>query len=412
MAITIIQQPQKYTPSNSDILLQFKTVSIYFRYFIVEVLNSAGVVISSQKLKGIPTSPKEAFTNLVSILSDAAKTSINNSTNLIEYTPNDLYKYSIRIKEYDDEITSVGGVFRPTGNVILDSTTLISDLYVFNAKIEYDYDFTTVVATASGTGRFLTNKPDKCDIQPIATEYLYYLNDGRASKIRFIFYYSTGTSVTKTVAITTTQKIGRINISPLVLQVNGSVLTDLKYYTIELLDVNNNVAVQPVYRYLNTFKSISNVQVFWANTSGGIDSYLFKNVRESVAVTKVSTVGNPYKLDSNGKYSKYNADKYNATDVTLKSDSLSTYTVVSEYLTNPESKWLTTSLLGSKQVYVMIEGNKLYPVSVTDKGGAIQNTRYGGQLNSFEFSFTMETSIPLQKFTGEEFFPYTLPITF
>jgi hypothetical protein len=408
MAITFIKAPQKYTPSNNDILFQVESDSLNLAYFIAEVKNSAGTIISKLKIRPTPLYKKGAFFNLTNILT--TQTTLVKTDNIVEYTT-DVQAYSVRVTTYSNDVSL--GVL-PTG----DENTY-TGTFIFNGQLPMDifssYDYTSYVATATGVGRFLTNKPVQTNIAPIGTEYLYYLNDARANKVQFKFYYVSGTVVTKNVAVTVSQKLGRINISPLVLEATGTDLTDLQYYTVALLDSANATAVQPVYRYLKITPSITNLQMYWKNDLGGVDTYLFKNIRESISNIKITAKGSPYKLSSTNVYGDNDKNIYYPTDVNLQSDTITTYTVVSEYLTNEEAKWIT-GIISSKEVFVLLQNGKVYPVQVKDTGATIQNTRYTGQLNQFEVSFTAPstgtTGLSLQNFTGEEYFPYVLPITF
>lgn len=408
MAITFIQTPQKYTPANNDILIQVQSDSLNLAYFLAEVKDSAGLIISTLKLRPTPLNKKGAFFNLVNVLS--AQTTFVKSDNIIEYT-NDVYKYSVRLTSY---IINASGLIVASGE-----ESVLSDRYIFNAELPLDeystYDYTRYACTSTGTGRFLTNKPKQCDMSPLTTEYLYYLNDARASKVRFLFNYLSGAVVEKTFNLDITKTMGRINISPIILEANSIDLTDLKYYTVDLLDASNLVAVHPVYRYINKTCSISNVQLFWTNQLGGIDSYLFKNLRESINNTKITVGSSPYKMGASNQYATYSGNVYNPTEVTLKSDTTSTYTVVSEYLNKDEAKWITT-IITSKQVWILLENGKVYPIQIKDTGATIQDTRYTGSLNQFEVSFTApstgSTGLSLQMFTGIEYFPYVLPIVF
>jgi hypothetical protein len=407
MAITFKQSPQKYTPSNNDILFQVESDSINLNHFIVEVKNASGVIISTLKLRPTPTYKTGAFFNLNRILS--ANTTLVKSDNIVEYT-SDVVGYSVRITTYSLD-ASLGVL--PTG----DENNYIGS-FVFNAELPVDmfstYSYTGYAATSTGTGRFLTNRPVQADLPPVATEYLYYLNDAKANKARFIYYYSTGATVTRNVALTVSRKMGRLNISPLVLEASGVDLTDLIYFTVDLLDVNNIVAVNPVYRYLKKYCSINNIQIHWKNDLGGVDSYLFKNIRETVNTTKITAGASPYRMNASNLYTNNEGNIFNPSEVVLKSDTTSTYTVVSEYLTNEEARWIT-GIISSKEVYVLLDNGKLYPVQVKDTSANIQNTRYNNQLNQFEFSFTAPsgvTGLSIQTFTSEYYFPYVLPITF
>ena len=405
MAITIKQSPQKFTPSNNDIIFQIESDSLNLIHFIAEIKDNTGLVISTLKLRPTPTYKKGVFFNLMRII--AAQTTVVKSDNIIEYI-GDVIGYSVRLTTY----ANTDGFILPTGDELV-----IGGLFAFNAQLPVDmfssYAYTSYVANASGVGRFLTSKPTQTDIAPVATEYLYYINDARANKIQFKFYYAAGTVVTKNVTIATSQKMGRINISPLVLEATGTDLTDLKYYTVALLDSANLIAIQPVFRNILKKPSISNVQMFWKNDLGGVDGYLFKNLRETINNTKITATGNSYKMNAAGLYSNNNANIFNPTEINLQSETTSTYTVVSEYLPTDEARWIT-GIISSKQVYVLLDNGKLFPVQVKDTGATIQNTRYTGQLNQFEFSFTAPsgvTGLSIQTFTSEEYFPYTLPIT-
>jgi len=405
MAITFIKTPAKYTPSNNDIQFQVQSDDLLLSYFLVEIKNSAGIVISKLKLRPTPIYKVGAFFNLNRVLT--TQTTIVKSDNLIEYTT-DVIGYSVKATAYRiaNDGTATAG----------DSITF-SGAFVYNAEFPLDvfsaYDYTNYVVSTLGTGKFLTGRPSQSEIAPLATEYLYYINDARATKVVFKMYYTTGAIVTKTVAVSSTQKMGRVNISPLALEVNGVVLTDLNYYSVELQDAQSLIAIQPVNRYLKAKCSISNVQLFWKNELGGVDTYLFKNLRESISTKKITTATSPYKMSTGNLYTDNDKGIFNASEVTLESESTSTFTVVSEYLTNEEAKWIT-GIIKSKDVYVLLEIGKIYPVQIKDNSATIQNTRYTDQLNQFEVSFTAPSSgtggLSLQMYTGEEYFPYVLPI--
>jgi hypothetical protein len=386
--ITIIKNPALFSPALNDSIWQIQTDRADILYFLVTVTKPDGVsVLSKLKIYPTPAYRTGSYINLTEILKNVAQTTIKKNDVIVQDL-DDVYSYRLTFTEYiynvSNNSTSVG------------ASTQSSFFHAFNAQLPKitmsDYDYSKLTATGTSVPKFLTNKPTSTT-KYWTTEYLYYLNNGRATGVDIHLYYTTG-KVVKAFPINQWKKSGRVNISPRAFAVNGISLDNLLWFSVNLVS-GNDVASQSVVRYYNNLAadcSDEPVNVIWTNTLGGTDSYLFKNPREKVAVDKVTIKTNPFAVNSAGFYVSGNDNIYQNNEVIVASDSTSEYTLTSDWLNNSEAAWIA-SIIASKAVYVELTNGKLLPVKVLNTSASITNSKYSKALNSFELTFQSETGL-------------------
>lgn len=374
MAITIIKQPQLYSPAFNDSIIQVESDLSDILFFMLTVTKPNGIsILSKLKIYPTPAYRNGSYLNLKEILKSVAQTTIIKNDNIVQEL-DDVYSYRLNISEY------VSG-----DDKSLETTLQTSFYNIFNGQLSkvnmFDYDYKDYVATSTSIPQFLTNKPTS-NIYYSSTEYLYYLNNNHVTEAQFTLNYSTGT-ITNHFQINSVNKSGRINISPKSLEVEGIILDDLISYTVTLM-ASNVTASLPVTRYYKPDDCNDKyVNIIWENNLGGVDSYTFKSPREKISVDKVIIKNNAYPTDSN---------IYEADEVTLSVNATSEYTVISDWLNDAESIWLP-SIITSKKVYVELYNGQLMPIKVANNTATINNSRYNKMLNSFELTFQAESGL-------------------
>jgi len=384
--ITVIKTPALFNPALNVNIWQIQSNRTDIQSFYVTVTDGVNI-ISKLQLYPNPSNRQGSAIDLQQILKNVVQTTIKKNDIIVQELI-DVFSYRL-------EITEV--IYNVTSNSTSLGESYTTPFYnVFNGQLPKitmsDYDFATLVATSASTPKFLTNKPASVT-KYWTTEYLYYLNDGRATGVDIHLNYSTGTIV-KPFPINPSFKSGRVNISPRGLVVNGVSLENLQSFTVNLV-AGNTVASQTVTRYYNNLSSDCQdevVNMIWSNDLGGIDSMLFKNPQETRKVDKVTIKTNPYSTNSAGFYTATDANIYQNNEVIISSDTTSEYTVVSDWLNNAESAWIP-SIMSSKAVYVELTNGKLLPVKVLNDSATVYNSRYNKGLSQYTLQFQSESGL-------------------
>jgi len=387
MAITIIKSPSLFNPALNDNIFQVQTNVSNILYFNVTVTKPDGIsILSNLKIYPTPALRNGAYVNLQEVLKNVAQTTIRkNDTILVPLL--DVYSYRLNITEY---------IYNATNNSVSQGAYLQTSFYnIYNGQLPKitmsDYNYTQYVSTSTSVAKFLTDKPTST-IKYWSTEYLYFMNSAYATGVDIKLYYNDGSTITKPYTIDTTKKSNRINISPRALAVAGVNLTNLKYYTINLVNFNAMVTELVTRYYLSDVECGEQpVNVIWVNSYGGTDSYTFKNPSEKLTVDKVTIKTNPYAVNSAGFYVASNSNIYQTNEQIISADSTSEYTVVSDWLTTAESTWLP-SLISSKAVFIELTNGKLLPVKVTTTTASLQN-KFSKGMKSFELTFQSESGL-------------------
>ncbi|WP_316841377.1 hypothetical protein [Pedobacter gandavensis] len=399
MAINIIKTPELYTPAGNQIIYQITDDNVNLVYYKINLYDEVTYQkISSLNIYPTPAYRNGAFINLASILQNYVKTTIKKNDTIIESLNGDIINYRIDIFKYTKN---------SNGDISWAPQPAIPSRYVFNGsvpRVSFDsYDYTKLVCTTSNTGKFLTHKPDKSSIKFWGTEYLYFIShSNRITSAVFNFGYKGGNVITKEFAVATGTIMGRVNVSPRAFTSNNIEVNDLEYFTVQLF--NGVTPVSEIRTYVaDKFQcNAQPVNLIWKNEIGGIDSYTFQNPKETLSVERTNIKVNPYHINQSGYYSNSNDNIFKSDNQIINVTDKSTYSVVSDWLTNDEYKWLAT-IIKSKQVYVELTDGKLLPVQLNDSSIRIENTKYSNSPLQLTINFSCESGLNISWNESQQF---------
>lgn len=180
----------------------------------------------------------------------------------------------------------------------------------------------------------------------------------------------------------------RLNVSPKKYIAYGiNDFETIKDYNILLKDTSGNTISEiKTYRYHDTECNIEFVNILWANSIGGVDSYQFLNPQESLNVERNKISKNNINLDS---YTPYLTDGiYNPIESTISVHAKSGFKVYTRVLADDESAWLT-ELVKSKNIYVELTDGSLVPLQLVNTNYDIRKQKYSrNELNQYQFEFS------------------------
>lgn len=397
--ISFKRVPQTYTPANNPIIFQIESDNTNIQFFIVQVLDDLNNKLANLKLYTTPNYRTGSYTDLSSILANTVNYELLRSLNLLEPTPNVSQDYKLVVTE---KLYSANG--------IIDGITKASPLfYVWNGQIDkisfnkfsyYDYLYNT----ATNTSKFLTNKPKVSAIYRDSTEYLYFLNDSIAGNIDLNFYSANHNLITnKSVAFSGVTGCNRIDVSPQSLDDSINLfdpyfmvqfgtnfnISTTNYYTIGIKDISGNTKSEVrTYALKDSGCKNKTVNIVFANALGGFDGITFFNPREAIDVTKTTIQKNPFIINDAGIYSDSNNSVYNLETKTINVNSVSTYKVMSDVLSNEESVWLK-ELIKSEEVYIKLTDGTFYPITISNLNYPVQQKRFSTTNIRLELTFTI-----------------------
>lgn len=363
MAITNPIIPSVTSPSGNPLIFKFTSSNFSITYFQMDIRNDSQIFSS---LKIYPT-PKERASGTI----DISKIVANYCYTQI-FTTNSIF-YGVDVREYYLVVTEYS---RSGASLVAGSTYTTGKMYSWNGAVApigfkgYNYN---QYSSTIGTSRFLSNKPLISTINFWSTEYLYFLNAGEASYAVYRWYYNDGSTGSNAFSMDTSSKAGRINISPRAILNQGINVSNLKYFTVELINVNYVPKSELITRVLEYDGCAKPVNIHWLNSLGGVDSTTVFNVRETRNVTKVT-------LDTGAE------DIYKSFEHVIDVKETSTYTVNSEFLNDKSYSWIT-ELISSRAAFVELSNGYLLPIKINNTSAPIQTSRFSNTPNSFEFQF-------------------------
>ncbi|MGY4540053.1 hypothetical protein ACVW0P_004495 [Mucilaginibacter sp. UYNi724] len=392
--ISIVKQPDKYTPANNPVIFQMNSSDTAIQFFQVQVLADDNSVIVSLRLFTSPDNRTGSYTDLSGVLSNVVDYQLLVNANIVD-SPSKLiqaYKLKITEKLYTD-------------NGIIDGVTLTTGLfYVWNAELNpvafnsFQYSDYVLSGSTGVTANFLTSKPNYTKVNGATSEYLYLLNDNLTGATINYKLYNDKSQLTGSYVISgvTFDRVSRIDVSPKSVSDNFQVdLSSVKLYTVQLLDVNNNVKTKlKTYTYEIPKCNRLPVEVLFANKLGGFDSFSFYAPRESVEVQKTTITRNPYGFNSTGLYTNVNDGVINSTIDTINTTSTSKYKVISAPLTDLQCVWLK-ELIQSPKVYVKLSNGLMYPVQITNTNYPVLQKKYSTSLMRLEIEMSAPSGIDL-----------------
>jgi hypothetical protein len=398
--ITISNQPQKFSPANNPISFQLASDKTTIIYFSVQVLAVDNSVIATQKYPTLPYIIQGTYFDLSSILSSYVDYQLVNTNNLIEPTPNISLAYKLSIQEY----------YLSFGAVVAGDTLMTGVFNTWNSEIKRtdftDYDFHRFAISSGYTGstQFLTNKPLVSNVYRNSTDYLYFLNDGLNAKVRLDFYGLNNTLIDTRYITGVTANANRLNISPSFLSTYFSQFTIQftsqfgantpinlsNYFTVCLTD-SLGVTKSEIRTYVlkNSSGCKQTFQLFFSNDKGGFDSIDLFNPKEQISFDVTTIMNNPYSLNSAGVVTDINNGVYNETSTVINSTSTSTYTAITDVLSDAQARWLKDIITADK-VYLRLANGRLLPVSLSNNSYSVLQKRYSTDNNRLTVTFKSE----------------------
>ncbi|GAA4907098.1 hypothetical protein [Mucilaginibacter defluvii] len=412
--ISIDKQPQNFTPANSPIQFKFTSEKPGTLYFNVQVLDGeTGGLIANQKYQSLPNLNNGAVCDLSSVLNSFVYSQLLPSVDLLQ-------PVSKLVKAYQLSITDN----YLSGSTVVTGSTLTTDIYnVWNAEFDRiqftDFAYMDYAVNAlSATIKFLNDKPQISNTYRGSNEYLYFLNAGINGKVEFKFYGFGHTLLGShsLSGITANTKAYRLNVSPNAIQnYYGNALSNLygnysfdemftdtfgsnyginnaNYYTVQILDSNNNPKSELRTYILKNDKCIGEpVQIVFSNRLGGFDSVTMFNPAETISVEKSIIKTYPYQINSAGDYTNITDGVYNETDVVYHKVSESTYKVFSDVLNIKTAQWLK-SIIDSEKVYVKLSNGVFLPITINNKSYNLNNKQYSTGNKRLELEFKVSES--------------------
>jgi hypothetical protein len=398
--ITLNQTPDKYTPVSNPIIFQMSSDNSSIQFFVVSVQDNLGNVIINQRCYVSPRNLTSSYTNLSNILFNTVNYQMIDTLDVVTSTPDLIKAYQLVITE---KLYS--------GGQIVDGLTLTTGVYyAFNGLIDkvnftsYDYNNYVITSTSTQT-HFLTNKPLVGTLYHNSTEYLYFLNDGLLGNAVFNLYTSNNVLIqTNSLPISSGSTANRIEVSPGTLNevfsdfdaVFADEFNDIEpvstiyYLNVAIYDLSGHIkSVTRTYILKDYPCSYVPVQILFGNALGGFDGIIAFNPREQIDITKTSIQKNPFQQDnSTGLFTDISNGIYNNDTETINVNSISTYKVITDPLSDIESFWLK-ELIKSPQVYILLPTGSYLPITITNVSYPVQQQRFNQSLVRLEITFTI-----------------------
>ena len=347
MAITILEQPQKFSPCGNDIIFSLRTDNSNVRYFIVKVLTLDGNIIATNKVYTTPTQ-KDTATILVSkTLSSKVFTDIDPSDNIVSLFDSGIIGYKLLIQEETGGDTLTTEVF-----------------YAYNAKLNdvwfLDYAHDNFVIKPNNEAYFLTRRGMSNVLHVSGKYFLYFiLNTKNALRLNITVKYINGSTVNFRESIQSNAvKMGRINISPGVLLDTYEISSSL-IYSFDVWISNGNTPVTKRYQYRITGypEMYQEVAMLWKNSEGGTESHVFVNpVETKTSERSIYTNSRRFAVSNGVVNSKINV---------INSNMSSVYSVYTLMLSDLDFN-IVSDIANSEQAYVVLSNGVLLPVEIVD----------------------------------------------
>jgi hypothetical protein len=287
MAITILEQPQSYTPLYNDqvtLVSSNLTSNAKFMFGLdVDLIleNSiAPVVVPLGRLKSPAVLdqsqvgyPKRGFFNVkelmkyIPLINTKGTTLFSDISHLIRLTPGE---------EYASSASGVATYY--AGSAVINYVAFNGALRL-NEYIDFvptDLINTTTIAASSGIGQYiLSSYTEAKDVLRSTVNELTFLANGGTNTRAIVSYFNGNTLIsTQTVAVTTDNRTD--------LTVNGSynaltIPATTTKYTIALERISNGNDLSPTYTYnlVDACSTYPTLNVYFQNKFGGYDSFIF-----------------------------------------------------------------------------------------------------------------------------------------
>lgn len=397
MAITITQQPYKFTPASNTVIWQINSDSNLLVYFTCTIKETvSGITIQQLDLYPSPNNPTSIYIDLSRILNNYVKYQFKGySDNLIDSFDTNILGYTLTFVERNLYFTTDGSVIGDG-----DSLTTTGN-YVFcgelNKTLFKNYIQNSYVVNTGSFIKFLTTKPDKVTVNDETNDGLFFLQDNynKTISVKYSFFSNTNSSIgtyTATLSSTdqTNKKLFRINTSLKTLkeEITGINFTNVSYFTVQLID-NVNVQLSETTTFIiESFPcNLKSINVVWINEFGVLETYQFVNPENSLSITRNTTQKNPNK-EAGGIISNFTESSFNVIDEVLTVNSEQSIKVNTRVLGDDMLKWIS-GILKTKQAWVQVEDNLFVPALVNDTSITLTEQRYLTEPNIKQFTLKL-----------------------
>lgn len=379
MAITVIEQPQKFTPCGNDIIFSIRTDNNDIRYFLVDVLDLKGNKIASNKVYTTPTERNTATIPLSKTLSNKVFTDIDASNDVVKIFGSGIFGYKLSIKEESN------------GDV------LVTDpYYTYNAKLNdvwfYDYQQENFVIRPNNEACFLTRRGIVNILHVSGKYFLYFiLNTSNTLTLNIrVSYLNASTSVYRESIKSTAVAMGRINISPETLSdAYGIALEQVRSFEVFIANGTTPVTKKYTYRITGYPEIYSEVAMVWKNSEGGTDSYVFVNPVETKTSEKTTFSNSKRFAVANGVASS----KKSVVNASMSS----VYSVYSLMLSDYDFS-VVSDIINSEQVFAVLSNGILLPVEIVDTSvQVLSQTTHKSISRKLNISFRSDSNMILNE---------------
>lgn len=379
MAITVLEQPQKFTPCGNDIIFSIRTDNNDIRYFLVDVLDLKGNKIASNKVYTTPTERDTATIPLSKTLSNKVFTDIDASNDVVKIFESGIFGYKLSIKEESN------------GDV------LVTDpFYTYNAKLNdawfYDYLHENFIIKPNNEAYFLTRRGTSNILHVSGKYFLYFiLNTSNTLTLNIRVSYLTGSTTAYRETIKSTAvAMGRINMSPETLSdTYGIALEQVRSFEVFIANGTTPVTKKYTYRITGYPEIYSEVAMVWKNSEGGTDSYVFVNPVETKTSEKTTFNNSKRFAVTNGVASS----KISVVNTSMSS----VYSVYSLMLTDYEYN-VVSDIINSEQVFVVLSNGVLLPVEIVDTSvQVLSRTTHKSTSRKLNISFRSDSNMILNE---------------
>lgn len=377
MAITVLEQPQKFTPCGNDIVFSVRTDNNDIRYFLVDVLDLKGNKIASNKVYTTPTEKDTATISLSKTLSNKVFTNVDATDDIVKIFESGIFGYKLSIKE-----ESNGGV-------------LVTDpFYTYNAKLNdawfYDYSQENFIVKPGNEAYFLTRRGMSNILHVSGKYFFYFILDTRIPlRLNINAKYIDGSTANfSEVFQSNTAAIGRINISPDVLSnTYGISLSQLHSFEIHISSVGVPLTKKYSCRVTGYPHMYQEVAMVWKNNEGGTDSYVFVNPVETKTSEKTT-------FSNSKRFAVTNGVASSKTNVISTSMS-SVYSMYSLMLSDYDYS-IVSDIINSEEVFVVLSNGVFLPVEIVDTSVQIlSQTTHKGISRKINISFKSDSNMIL-----------------
>ncbi|WPQ65519.1 hypothetical protein SIO70_11735 [Chitinophaga sancti] len=395
MALTILSNPYKYTPSKNNIIWSVSSDASNIIYFTVVVYEAvSNNVISSLKIYPQPNNQTGAYIDLSLILRSYAKWEFKPihvpALELVDNFEKNFFPYKIVVTE---KLSSSGS--------IIDGASYMSDTcYVFNGKLDpitfKTYNQNKYVAQAGRIVNFLTSKPDNVKVNESSYESLHYLqpDSGLWCAGRYEFYDNNNNLLyTHYEGIDQGDEriLYRLNCSlkHLKIAVTNVNFSNVAYYDVALVDYSQNpLTVNRRFVIESLPCHLEPVNLFFVNQFGVFETLQLFNPISTLSTTKQAVKNSPYKLNSEGRIADYDDKLFNIIDEILTVSPEQQIKLSTSILNDGMLKWLS-NLLTSEQIIMQVLPDLYVPVLLSDSSYEMSNQKYQTEPNVKQFTFTL-----------------------